>query len=115
MSNVEFILVAFSLLLLLGGLVGGSVVPYWGYGYGLGLGGVGGVGVMLIVVFVLALIGARRRGATPRQSDRPRALELIAEPAVAMDRLASNSAADRAASGCTVEPAEPNNAIQSDG
>ena len=57
MSNLGFILVCLFLLLLLGGLVGGSVVPYWGYGYGLGLGGVGGVGGILIVVFVLALMG----------------------------------------------------------
>ena len=57
MSNLGFILVCLFLLLLIGGLGGGSVVPYWGYGYGLGLGGVGGVGVILIVVFVLALMG----------------------------------------------------------
>jgi hypothetical protein len=56
-SNLGFILVCLFLLLLIGGLGGGSVVPYWGYGYGLGLGGVGGVGVILIVVFVLALMG----------------------------------------------------------
>ena len=57
MSNLGFILVCLFLLLLIGGLGGGSVVPFWGYGYGLGLGGVGGVGVILIVVFVLALMG----------------------------------------------------------
>ena len=57
MSNLGFILVCLFLLLLIGGLGGGSVVPYWGYGYGFGLGGVGGVGVVLIVVFVLALMG----------------------------------------------------------
>ena len=57
MSNLGFILVCLFLLLLIGGLGGGSVVPYWGYGYGLGLGGVGGVGVILIVVFALALMG----------------------------------------------------------
>jgi hypothetical protein len=56
-SNLGFILVCLFLLLLIGGLGGGSVVPYWGYGYGLGLGGVAGVGVILIVVFVLALMG----------------------------------------------------------
>jgi hypothetical protein len=56
-SNLGFILVCLFLLLLIGGLGGGSVVPYWGYGYGLGLGGVGGVGVILIVVFALALMG----------------------------------------------------------
>ena len=58
MSNLGFILVCLFLVLLLGGLGGGSVLPYWdygyGYGYGLGLGGVGGVGVILIVVCVLA-------------------------------------------------------------
>jgi hypothetical protein len=54
-SNLGFILVCLFLLLLLGGLVGGSVVPYWGYGYGLGLSGLGVLGVVLIVVFVLAL------------------------------------------------------------
>jgi hypothetical protein len=56
-SNLGFILVCLFLLLLIGGLGGGSVVPYWRYGYGLGLGGVAGVGVILIVVFVLALMG----------------------------------------------------------
>jgi hypothetical protein len=56
-SNLGFILVCLFLLLLIGGLGGGSVVPYWGYGYGLGLGGVAGVGVILMVVFVLALMG----------------------------------------------------------
>jgi hypothetical protein len=56
-SNLGFILVCLFLLLLLGGLVSGSLVPYWGYGYGLGHSGVGVVGVMLIVVFVLALMG----------------------------------------------------------
>jgi len=53
-SNLGFILVCFLLLLLLGGLGGGSVLPYWDFGYGLGLGGVGSVGVILIVVCVLA-------------------------------------------------------------
>ena len=53
-SLVGFILVILFLLLLLGGLGGGSVLPYWGYGYGYGH---GGIGVILIVVAVLALMG----------------------------------------------------------
>ena len=57
MSNLGFILVCLFLLLLIGGLGGGSVVRYWGYGYGYGHGGVGVVGVILIVVVVLALMG----------------------------------------------------------
>jgi hypothetical protein len=56
-SNLGFILVCLFLLLLLGGLAGGSVLPYWGYGYGFGQGGVGGVGIILTVVFVLAFMG----------------------------------------------------------
>jgi hypothetical protein len=39
-------------LLLLGGLGGGSVFPYWGYGYGYGYGR-GGVGIILIVVLAV--------------------------------------------------------------
>ena len=54
MSNLGFILVCLFLLLLLGGMGGGTVVPYWGYGYGLGL---GGVGAILTVVAVLAFTG----------------------------------------------------------
>ena len=57
MSLVGFILVCVFLLLLLGGLGGGSVLPYWGYGYGYGHGGVGIVGFILIVVVVLAVMG----------------------------------------------------------
>jgi hypothetical protein len=56
-SLVGFILVCVFLLLLLGGLGGGSVLPYWGYGYGYGHGGVGIVGFILIVVVVLAFMG----------------------------------------------------------
>lgn len=57
MSNLGFILVILFLSLLLGGLGGGSFVPYWNYGYGFGHGGVGGVGVILIVVVILAFMG----------------------------------------------------------
>jgi hypothetical protein len=45
-SNLGVILACLFLLLLLGGLGGGSVFPYWGYGYGYGR---GGVGIILIV------------------------------------------------------------------
>jgi hypothetical protein len=56
-SNLGFILVSLFLLLLLGGVVGGNVVPFWAYGYGLGLGGAGMLGAILIIVFALAFTG----------------------------------------------------------
>ena len=61
MSLIGFILVVLFLLLLLGGLGGGSVLPFWGYGYGYGHGGVGVVGFVLIVIVILALMGALNR------------------------------------------------------
>ena len=45
------------IVLLFGGLGGGSLVPYWGYGYGFGHGGVGLLGIILIVLVVLLLMG----------------------------------------------------------
>jgi hypothetical protein len=56
-SLLGIILVVLLIMLLFGGLGGGSVVPYWGYGYGFGHGGVGVLGVILIVVVVLLLMG----------------------------------------------------------
>ena len=41
MSALGIVLVVLLILLLFGGLGGGSLVPYWGYGYGFGHGGVG--------------------------------------------------------------------------
>ncbi|THD42554.1 MAG: DUF3309 domain-containing protein [Bradyrhizobium sp.] len=56
-SNLGFILVCLFLLLLLGGIVGGNVVPFWAYGYGLGLVGTGMLGAILVIVFVFAFTG----------------------------------------------------------
>jgi hypothetical protein len=57
MSPLGIILVVLLIVLLFGGLGGGSVVPYWGYGYGFGHGGVGVLGIILIVLVVLLLTG----------------------------------------------------------
>ena len=76
MSNLAITLIVILILLLFGGLGGGSVIPYWGYGYGFGHSGVGVVGGILIVLVVLLLMG--RLKARRLALKRPIAIGVVA-------------------------------------
>lgn len=55
-SPLYLVLVVILVLVLLGGLSGGTYAP-WGYGYGAGHYGVGGIGLVLVILLILMLLG----------------------------------------------------------
>ena len=57
MSPLGIVLTVILILILFGGLGGGSFISAWPRGYGYGYGGISVIGVILIVVLILALTG----------------------------------------------------------
>lgn len=57
MSTLGLILVVVLVIVLLGGLGGGTYIHQWPYGYGFNHGGVGLPGLLLIIVVIAILTG----------------------------------------------------------
>ena len=57
MSPLGIVLTIILILILFGGLGGGTIIGAWPRGYGYGYGGISVIGVILIIVLILALTG----------------------------------------------------------
>lgn len=57
MSPLGIVLVVILILVLLGGIGGGTYINAWPYGYGAGPYGIGVVGIILIILVVLLVMG----------------------------------------------------------